>query len=139
MKAITVRQPWAGLILHGGKDIENRRRNIIGQHRGEIAIHAALTYDEPAFERCGHMADSPQLRHVGAIVGLVDVVGVHRTTDCERSRCCQPWGERFDGWHIELTHPDPLRRPVPCRGFLGLWTVPEPVAAAVERERAVAS
>lgn len=24
MKAISVRQPWAWLIIHGGKDIENR-------------------------------------------------------------------------------------------------------------------
>lgn len=127
IRALTVRQPWAGLILHGGKNIENRRRNIIGQHRGAIAVHAALTYDTPAFERCGQMADSPELRHVGAVVGVVDVVGIHRANDC-----CEPWGERFDGWHIELARPRPLTTPVPCRGFLGLWTPPVDVAEQLQ-------
>lgn len=26
MRAITVQQPWAGAILQGGKDVENRTR-----------------------------------------------------------------------------------------------------------------
>jgi hypothetical protein len=30
MRALTVRQPWAWAIVHGGKDIENRTRNIAG-------------------------------------------------------------------------------------------------------------
>lgn len=39
MYALSIRQPWAWLILFGGKDVENRtwRTNI----RGEILIHAA--------------------------------------------------------------------------------------------------
>lgn len=135
MRALTVRQPWAALILHAGKNIENRRRNIIGSHRGEIAIHAALTYDEFGFARCGRFADHPATRHVGAIVGLVDVIGVHHTTDCTNTRCCEPWGERIDGFHIELSSPRPIASPVPCRGFLGLWTVPADVLAQIEAQR----
>ena len=39
MKAITVRQPWAWLLIQGTKDIENRDwpTNV----RGQVAIHAA--------------------------------------------------------------------------------------------------
>ena len=39
MKAITIKQPWASLIVHGIKDIENRswRTNF----RGRVLIHAA--------------------------------------------------------------------------------------------------
>ena len=39
MKALTVKQPWAWLLIHGTKDIENR--NWPTSLRGEIAIHAA--------------------------------------------------------------------------------------------------
>lgn len=42
MKAITIKQPWASLIVHGIKDIENRNwpcpRKYIGQR---VFIHAA--------------------------------------------------------------------------------------------------
>lgn len=42
MKAITIKQPWASLIVHGIKDIENRTwpcpRKYIGQR---VFIHAA--------------------------------------------------------------------------------------------------
>jgi hypothetical protein len=42
MRALTVRQPWAWAIVHGGKDVENRTRNLAGSYRGPVAIHAAL-------------------------------------------------------------------------------------------------
>lgn len=40
MRVLTVRQPWAWAIIHGGKDVENRTRNIAGDYRGPVAIHA---------------------------------------------------------------------------------------------------
>lgn len=41
MKALTVKQPWAGLIIAGGKDIENRTWRT--SYRGRVLIHAAKT------------------------------------------------------------------------------------------------
>lgn len=38
MKALTVQQPWAWAIVHGGKDIENRTQ--AWSYRGPLAIHA---------------------------------------------------------------------------------------------------
>lgn len=39
MKALSIRQPWAGLIVAGIKDIENRSRRTT--HRGPLLIHAS--------------------------------------------------------------------------------------------------
>lgn len=39
MKALSVRQPWAWLIVNGFKDIENRSWNT--KHRGPVLIHAS--------------------------------------------------------------------------------------------------
>jgi hypothetical protein len=50
MRILTVRQPWAWAIIHGGKDIENRVRNIAGDYRGPVAIHAARADAEGAPE-----------------------------------------------------------------------------------------
>jgi hypothetical protein len=39
VKALSLTQPWAWLVIHGGKDIENRRWNT--KFRGPFLIHAA--------------------------------------------------------------------------------------------------
>lgn len=39
MKALSIRQPWAWLIVHGGKDIENRSWHT--KFRGRFLVHAA--------------------------------------------------------------------------------------------------
>jgi hypothetical protein len=44
--ALSIRQPWAWLILHAGKDIENR--DWPTKYRGPFLIHASkgMTRDE---------------------------------------------------------------------------------------------
>lgn len=56
MRILTVRQPWVWAIIHGGKDVENRVRNIAGSYRGPVAIHVALADAE-------HAPESLWLRH----------------------------------------------------------------------------
>lgn len=98
MRVLTVRQPWAWAIIHGGKDVENRVRNIAGDYRGPVAIHAGLTTDTdglnaaivdrawkqnhektpypPAFPGKDRKRDSVYLEY-GAIIGVVELVDVH--------------------------------------------------------------
>ena len=46
MKAITIKQPWASLIVHGIKDIENRTWPCPDKYIGQkILIHASLKPD----------------------------------------------------------------------------------------------
>lgn len=40
MKALSLTQPWAWIILHLGKRIENRSRNL-GNYRGTLLLHAS--------------------------------------------------------------------------------------------------
>ena len=44
MKAVTVKQPWAGLIMAGMKDIENRTWET--EYRGKLLIHASSKYSK---------------------------------------------------------------------------------------------
>jgi hypothetical protein len=46
MKALSIMQPWAWLIVNGLKDIENRKWST--DFRGEFLVHAGKTYDEGA-------------------------------------------------------------------------------------------
>lgn len=143
MRVLTVRQPFAWAIIHGGKDVENRPRNIAGEYRGPVAVHAG---------RAGASFDAkhPDLwpfdsRHtLGAIIGVVDLVGVHTSRDRECARLlgihetgeqdwaagCSPWAEH-DRTHLVLANPRPLSDPIPFRGTLGLRTLPAEVEADV--------
>lgn len=49
MRALTIRQPWAWAVIHAGKTVENRSRNIAGDYRGLVAIHASTRDDLNAF------------------------------------------------------------------------------------------
>lgn len=142
MRALTVRQPFAWAIFHG-KDVENRK--VAWNYTGRLAIHAGLQYaGAEATAIVERLADQrlPQAGmpgnqglRFGVIIGVVDVVGVHRSGECGTSegRGCSPWAEPFSA-HLELANPRPLAVPVECHGKQGLWT-PEPhVLAAVRRQ-----
>ena len=86
VKAVTVRQPWASLIVAGIKTIETRSWST--RHRGPLAIHAGkVHYVGPwnhqlfeATERVhGGMAGYPDSFPLGAVVGTVRLVDVVST------------------------------------------------------------
>ena len=152
-----MRQPWAWAIIHGGKDVENRVRNIAGSYRGPVAIHVALQDDDAAFEPehpmyglifapCPNRASRDHNRHhchwctqtapskygyKGRIIGVVDLVDVHLGyCDTDDHPICSEWAE-FDQWHLELANPRPLAEPIPFKGALGLRRLDDDTAARV--------
>ncbi|MBR8838892.1 MAG: ASCH domain-containing protein [Stigonema ocellatum SAG 48.90 = DSM 106950] len=42
LRALSVREPWASLLVHGCKNEEYRGRNT--KRRGLVLIHSSLTY-----------------------------------------------------------------------------------------------
>jgi len=151
IRVLTVRQPWAWAIVRGGKDVENRSQNIAGAYRGLVAIHAALASDEGlpgvpspalleaaqrgALETAGAWEASYWTDDRGAIVGVVDLVDVHRaelhaTAARDLVAGWSPWAER-NAWHLVLANPRPFADPVPARGRLGLWRPDEALRAAI--------
>lgn len=114
MKALSIRQPWAWLILHGGKDCENRPWRTT--HRGPLLIHASKTVDREAYAQLrARGVDMPALSGmpIGGIVGHVYVV------DCVEEH----ESEWFTGpYALVLANPEP-REFVPRKGRLGLFEV----------------
>jgi len=149
MRILTVRQPWAWAIIHGGKDVENRKRNIAGDYRGPIAIHAGLAWDRfwpedgpledamlDEMHRRRHRKPWPWNEHRGAIIGVVDLTDVHHAHTCptaleDRWPVCSHWAERGDIYHLVLERPRALATPIPYRGMLGLRRFNETVDAQI--------
>jgi hypothetical protein len=75
VKALSVRQPYAWLIVTGAKLIENQHR--LHLYRGELAIHASLKRDSQPMDeierRYAVRVNRDALRF-GGIVGVVSVV-----------------------------------------------------------------
>ena len=188
MKALTIRQPWAWAVIHAGKTVENRSRNITGDYRGPVAIHAGLKIDEAGQHdqlireawtgetRLAVDPDRPTFYHdvpwqkafsYGRIIGVADLVDVHYATDCYdantkrltalynsgpegrkeveampdngcggiigKARFCSLWAHD-EMFHLVFANPRPLTHPIPARGQLGLWTLPDDVEQAVRRQ-----
>ena len=124
MRAVTVRQPWAWAIICAGKDIENRswtNRHVIGT----IAIHAGYGVDPLEELPRGVKKPSNEDLIRGAIIGVVDVVGV---VDRHRSK----WFHGPLGW--VLRNPRRLKKPIFCKGTLGLWHLPPEAQDKIRRQ-----
>lgn len=159
MRILTVRQPWAWAIIHGGKDVENRVRNVAGDYRGPVAIHVGLTWDGSPYDhpliRDAHVRvrdesdglslterDMQQMEPTrGHIIGVVNLYAVHR--DADGGNCCphkpvggpggSPWAER-EVWHLCLANPRPLRTPIPFTGALGLRRLDSTTIDLIQKE-----
>lgn len=127
LRALSIRQPWAWMIIHGGKRIENRTWDT--SYRGEFLIHAAkgMTLDEyddavlyaldvdPAID-----VPSPCDLERGGIVGVAELWRVIPPYDSEITLTPK------EPWHMGAQHGFRLRNVcplpfLPCKGALGFW------------------
>jgi len=78
MKILTIRQPWAGLIVTGLKDVENRTKPW--RHVGPLLILAGKSVDDAAtaeyIRRRFHVKRLPKICHAtGGIIGMTFMYG----------------------------------------------------------------
>ncbi|WP_031030070.1 MULTISPECIES: ASCH domain-containing protein [unclassified Streptomyces] len=130
MKALTIRQPWAGAIVHQTKRVENRTWKLPAAHHGaRILIHAGAQPDKTA------EVNGPHLDMYSAIVGIATITGSHWSSEWQ---CCGYWA--FENtYHWELADVIALPKPVPAKGALGFWTPPADVLDAALAQQAEAA
>jgi hypothetical protein len=122
LRALSVRQPWAWAIIHGGKDIENRGHVAIWKGAMKpgrrIAIHASkgMTRDEYVegydFMRSVGVICPPAGALIrGAVIGSVEVVDIV-------TKSASPWF--FGPRGLVLRDPEACE-PIPAGGQLGFF------------------
>lgn len=126
MKALTIRQPWSGAIVHQTKRVENRTWKLPAAHTGtRILIHAGAEPDRDA------QVYGPNLDMYGAIIGVATFTGCH--FDNGNNVCCSEWA--FTGtYHWQISDVIALPTPVPAKGALQFWTPLPAVLEAVQRQ-----
>jgi hypothetical protein len=128
MKALSVRAPWWWAILHG-KPVENRDWHT--NFRGRIWLHASKHWSrreiEGDLEDIAYMAaeDRLPMPHVnldymldsgGCIVGSVEII------DCVTEHPSTFFQGKYG---FVLRNPLPLQKPIPFKGALGFFDVPD--------------
>lgn len=141
VKALSIRQPWAWLIVNGFKDVENRTWPHAPTFRGHFLIHASRKIDADMHQLLtsyvlGHQMASmtgfmnlpePQLQRLakeyptgaglltGGIVGEAELIDVVTESD-------SPW---FQKDHLGFVLRDAKKLPFsPLKGQLGFFDVP---------------
>lgn len=134
-RALSLTQPWASLVVHGLKGWETRgwRTNW----RGWVGIHAAKSFpmefrfmasQDPTY-RAALESIGGELP-LGALLGFARIADVHGTEAVRqvvtaREVAFGDYGPRRYAFALEDVRR--LLEPVPMRGRLNLWPMPEPV------------
>lgn len=135
IKAITLRQPWAGLLVLGIKQNETRSFNT--NYRGRLYIHSSAViskFEKQLFERLvkelGLTPQQQQLCQItGCVLGHVDITNTFSTTRDERQTLWVSSREALMGdyspgrYFWTCANPVLLDKPIPAKGQLGLWNL----------------
>lgn len=117
IRVLTIRQPWAWLIVNGHKDVENRSWDT--KFRGRFIVHAAAGID-PEYETIRLKAaklgiEIPRREQIerGGIVGAATLVDTVTSLN-------SPWWEGPVGFVLEAARKLPFQA---MKGRLGWWNV----------------
>ncbi|HVC58350.1 MAG TPA: ASCH domain-containing protein [Candidatus Acidoferrales bacterium] len=126
MKCLSVKQPYADLIVKGLKTVELRSWNT--NYRGELLIHASSEPDKEGMRRF-NMDESAVAK--GAIVGKVLLYGVKQYNNIRElmlDKNMHLAGEEYINkakFGFMLREAKLLSAPMPSKGSLGIYEVNE--------------
>jgi len=150
MRALTLTQPWAGLVASGIKLVENRPRKIIksDDFGKRFAIHASREIDETVYKRVDEIAPGVCRAYDGSGPAIGDWWHLSRITSAVIAVATLDTSLTWPGelpaedqrrWFFGpigyvLRDVVALKRPVLCRGWQGFWNLaPELERAVVEQ------
>ena len=121
MRALSIRQPWAWLIVNGHKDIENRDWST--SYRGQFLVHAGKAMSRSYYENVAdyliqRFAASLALPPFdsldrGGVIGLTTIVDCVQTSE-------SLWFMGAHGFVLRDSRPLPFH---PCNGQLGFFDI----------------
>jgi hypothetical protein len=126
VKALSIRQPWAWMIVNGWKDIENR--DWPTHFRGRFLVHASKGMAREEYDDAAQLALHIMQQRIpafgeiecGGIIGSVELVVCVTASD-------SPWFFGRYGFVMRAPEVLPFR---PYQGQLGFFEVALPVAGA---------
>ena len=123
MKALTIKQPWATLIMQGDKRFEFRSWQT--KYRGDLLIHAGKGIDKEAMKRLAKYL--PEELPYGKILGKVKLVDCIKMSPEFKQLLLKENSDIYTkssfqenyGWQV--TDTEVLENPIDAKGHLSLW------------------
>lgn len=122
MKALTIKEPWATLIIEGYKEYEFRSWKT--NYRGKILIHAGLTLEKDMKER---------FEPYNLTYSKGEIIGEATLTDCilvdeefneqlkQKNPLVYARSSHVETYAWKLENIKKYDKKIPCKGKLGLW------------------
>lgn len=121
MKVLTIKEPWASLIINGYKEYEFRSWKT--NYRGHILIQASKSPDKENLKR---FVDYNLDYGCGEIIGEVEITDCikldehfHNKLKSNNVYSTSP----IEGYAICLKNIKKYEKRIPCKGQLGLWNL----------------
>ncbi len=126
MKVITIKQPWATLIVEGYKQYEFRTWKT--KYRGEILIHAGKGIDKKAMERFKYLNLEYPIGQIIAKANIDDCVKIDDKLREELKKkdsivykgVINKTSNDWDGYGFKLENVEKIE-PIEVNGKLSLW------------------
>lgn len=123
MKVLTIKQPWATLIMEGYKRFEFRSWQT--KYRGDLLIHAGKGVDREAVSRLKKYM--PEELPKGKILGRVKLIDCIKCDENFKNKCLQENKDVYSksrfkenyAWQLEIE--EVYKEPIEAKGQLGLW------------------
>lgn len=140
---------YAVLIMSGLKRVENRSCMPVPA-RGRCAMSVSKKFCRKEYESLlvwlaehGDPSVFAQLLKwdevkswPGCLVGTMDYDAMDRVPgNTALARECRIWNEGFPNWWL-LSNIRKLPAPIPCRGNVGMWRLPEDVSDSMDKQLA---
>ena len=133
---LSIKQPWASLIIDGYKNIENRTwKTSVNKW---VLIHSSGQFDtkknmkgiKPEVKKVLDNIGEDKWRKspVSSILGIVYINNVE--PDCDIDKYL--WASGPVCWHIKKVYK--FKTPIHCKGHLGLWTPNEHTQKSITKE-----
>lgn len=117
MKALSLKQPWAELVINGKKTIEMRKWNT--KFRGDFLIHASKVPDDAAMKKFG-FKELP----LGKIIGkakLIDIKKYESDEDFNKDKSKHLATKEFGNYGFILKDIKKFKKSIPAKGSLNFW------------------
>ena len=123
MKVLTIKQPWATLIMQGDKRFEFRSWQT--KYRGDLLIHAGKGIDKEAIKRLSKYISEDLL--AGQILGKVTLVDCVKMSPEFKAMLLKENKDIYTdssfkenyGWQLENV--EVFDEPIEAKGKLSLW------------------
>lgn len=122
MTALSIKQPWAWLIVHGYKTVENRTWKT--GYRGPVLIHAGKSFDNIGYQEIKEAFPEIPLPKLNEFQ-FGGIIGQATLTDCVTQHS-SPWFSGPYGFVFSFATPCEF---TPCKGSLGFFSLVKPPRA----------